>query len=75
MRLQAALSEVALEDLNRRFSVMVKSGKIKQESALKEEQNEPELSDMPRIILRHRRRDFGILRQFINALNEAEIES
>ena len=75
MRLQAALSEVALEDLNRRFSVMVKSGEIKQGSALKEEQNEPELSDMPRIILRHRRRDFGILRQFINALNEAEIES
>ena len=75
VRLQTALSEVALEDLNRRFTVMVKSGEIKQGSALKEEHNEPELSDMPRIILRHRRRDFGILREFINALNEAEVES
>jgi hypothetical protein len=54
---------------------MVKSGEIKQGSALKEEHNEPELSDMPRIILRHRRRDFGVLREFINALNEAEVES
>jgi hypothetical protein len=75
VRLQTALSEAALKDLNQRFSVMVKSGQIKQGSALKEEQNEPELSDLPRIILRHQRRDFGLLREFINALNEAELEN
>ena len=75
MRLQTALSEGALEDLNQRFAVIVKSGEIEQGSALKEEQSEPELVDLPRIILRHRRRDFGLLREFINALNKAEVES
>jgi hypothetical protein len=75
VRLQTALSEAALEDLNQRFSLIVKSGKIEQGSALKEEQSEPELADLPRIILRHRRRDFGLLREFINALNEAEVEN
>ena len=70
VRLQTALSEAALEDLNQRFSLIVKSGKIEQGSALKEEQSESELADLPRIILRHRRRDFGLLREFINALNE-----
>lgn len=75
VRLQTALSEGALEDLNQRFAVIVKSGEIEQGSALKEEQSEPELVDLPRIILRHRRRDFGLLREFINALNKAEVES
>ena len=75
VRLQTALSEAALEDLNQRFSLIVKSGKIEQGSALKEEKSEPELADLPRIILRHRRRDFGLLREFINALNEAEVEN
>ncbi|MDA7907453.1 LOG family protein [Akkermansiaceae bacterium] len=75
IRLQTALSEAALKDLNQEFVAMVKSGDIKQGPALKEESNEPELAELPRIVLRHRRCDFGLLRGFINAINEAEVES
>ena len=75
VRLQTALAEAALHDLNERFETMVKSGVIEACGALKEEGNEPELADLPRIVLRHRRRDFGLLREFINALNEAEVAS
>ncbi len=73
LRLQSRLSEAALKNLNERFEGIVKSGEIKQMEALEEEGNEPELADMPRIVLRHRRRDYGRLRQFIDALNEAEL--
>lgn len=75
IRLQNALSEAAIKDLNQNFTAMVKSGVIQQMSALEEEHNEPELAELPRIVLRHRRRDFGLLRQFINTLNQAEVES
>ncbi|MGD1979067.1 MAG: LOG family protein [Akkermansiaceae bacterium] len=73
MRLQNALSEAAVKDLNERFGQMVKSGKIHACDALPEEANEPELADLPRVVLRHRRRDFGLLREFIDALNQAEL--
>tara|TARA_B110000881_G_scaffold123880_1_gene108808 strand:- start:1060 stop:2172 length:1113 start_codon:yes stop_codon:yes gene_type:complete len=75
IRLQTALSTEAVKGLNQKFAAMVKSGNLKQGTALKEERNEPELDALPRIVLRHRRRDFGMLREFINAINEAEIES
>ncbi len=75
IRLQTALSTEAVKGLNQKFAAMVKLGDLKQGTALKEERNEPELDALPRIVLRHRRRNFGMLREFINAINEAEIES
>jgi uncharacterized protein (TIGR00730 family) len=75
IRLQVALSEAAIKSLNQNFASMVKSGDIEQMPALKEEANEPELSELPRIVLRHCRKDFGLMRKFINAINEAEVES
>lgn len=75
IRLQTALSVEAVKGLNQKFTAMVKSGDIVQGPALKEEANEPELNELPRIVLRHRRRDFGLLREFINAINEAQVES
>jgi uncharacterized protein (TIGR00730 family) len=75
IRLQTALTNTAVTELNQNFSAMVKSGEIKQTPALKEEGNEPELAELPRLVLRHRRRDFGLLRQFINAINTAEVGS
>ncbi len=75
IRVQVALSEAAMKSLNQNFSAMLKSGDIEQMSALKEEANEPELTELPRIVLRHRRRDFGLLRKFINRINESEVES
>ena len=75
LRLQAALSKPALQSLNENFGAMLKSGEIEQRGALEEEANEPDLADLPRIVLRHRRRDFGLLREFINTINEAEVAS
>ena len=53
----------------------MKSGQIEQRGALEEEYYDEELSELPRIVFRHRRRDFGRLRVFVNALNQAEVES
>jgi len=75
IRLQMALSEEAMKSLNQNFGAMLKSGEIEQRGALEEEVNEPDLAELPRIVLRHRRRDFGLLREFINTINEAEVDS
>ena len=75
IRLQTALSKEAVQALNQSFSAMVKSGEIEQRPALEEEAGEPDLADLPRIVLRHRRSNFGLLREFINTINKAEVES
>ncbi len=75
LRIQTRLSAVAIATLNSDFAAIVKSGEIVQTTALEEEQNDSDLADLPRIVLRHRRRDFGRLREFINAINDAEVES
>ena len=75
LRLHGALSERTLRSLNEDFGAMLKSGKIEQGGALEEERNEPDLAELPRIILRHKRGDFGLLREFINRINEAELVS
>lgn len=72
IRLQRALDAKSFQKLSKEFADIVKSGTIQQGTALPEEGNEKLLLDLPRIILRHRRRDFGRLRQFINAINDAQ---
>jgi hypothetical protein len=39
--------------------------------SLPEEQNEPELADMPRLVFVPARKNFGRFRQFIDAVNVA----
>ena len=75
VRLQLPLTETAVAKLNEDFSDIIKSGEIVQCDALREERNEPDLAEMSRIVFRHRRRNFGRLREFFNAINEAETES
>ena len=72
LRIQHALTNEAVQKLNKEFREIVKSGEIQQRGALPEEANEPELAPLTRITFRHRRRDFGRLRQLIDALNVAE---
>lgn len=74
-RLQKELTDQAVEQLNSDFSSILKSGEIRKSAALKWESNQPELADMPRLVFRHKRRDYGKLRQFIDALNAAETVS
>jgi len=46
-----------------------------EQEALEEERNEADLDELPRLVLRHRRRNFGRLRELINAVNSAELEA
>jgi uncharacterized protein (TIGR00730 family) len=75
IRLNESLSEGAVASLNEEFSEVVKSGTIVQQPCLEEEEeedDEPEIARLPRIVFRHRRRDFGRLRQLIDAVNASE---
>src|SRR6266568_46671 len=63
------LSKKALIDLNQKFRDIVRSGEIVQRSALRQEKNEPEIWNLPRLILTPYRRSFGRFRQLIDAIN------
>lgn len=75
IRLNEAITEEAVAALNLSFAEIVKSGTIVQRGALEEEDDEPELSKLSRIVFRHRRRDFGLLRQLIDAVNASDTVS
>jgi hypothetical protein len=70
-RICRRLSRKAIIDLNKHFADIVRDGEITQGKPLPEEKNEPEIWDLPRLILTPHRRDFGRFRQFIDAINVA----
>src|SRR6266849_5536220 len=72
IRLSHRLSKTAVADLNENFSDLVQTGRIVQGAALRPEKNEPEIWDLPRLILRPQRRSFGRFRQLIDAINRAD---
>jgi len=74
LRIQHKLSDAAIEDLNKEYKDIIKDGVIEQCGALAAETLEEDLADMSRIVLRHKRRDFGRLRMLIDSVNLAEIE-
>jgi uncharacterized protein (TIGR00730 family) len=69
IRLNRALSKSALADLNKKFADVLRKGEIIQRAALREEKNEPEIWNLPRLILAPYRDRFGRLRQLIDAIN------
>ena len=75
VRIQGKLTDAAVAALNETFPDLVKSGKIKQSGPLEAEADEPELNPLGRIVFRHSRRNFGRLREFIDAVNESELEA
>jgi hypothetical protein len=74
IRLQHKLSAAGLEGLNAQFADILQSGSIVQSAALPEEQNQPELLDLPRLVFTPHRTNFGRLRKLIDAVNAAETE-
>jgi hypothetical protein len=58
--------------LNQQFADIVRAGEIIQGTALRQEKNEPEIWDLPRLILTPHRRSFGRFRQLIDAINSAD---
>lgn len=73
IRIQKAISESAIKKLEKSFSDIISDGIIEQSGAVDYETDEEDLDDMTRIVLRHKRRDFGRLRMLIDAINLAEI--
>ena len=71
IRLNQALSKRAISDLNEKFADVLRKGEIIQDAALREEKNEPEIWNLPRLILTPYRDRFGRLRQLIDAINSS----
>ena len=72
IRLARKLSAKALMELNQEFADIVRTGEIVQGSAFRQEKNEPEIWDLPRLALTPHRRSFGRFRQLIDAINTSE---
>jgi uncharacterized protein (TIGR00730 family) len=72
IRLQRQLTPGAVEVLNNSFSDLFESTPLRASRALKPEKNEPELLNMPRLAAGAHRRNFGRLRQLIDAINLGE---
>ena len=73
IRLNRALSKKAIADLNEKFGDVLLKGEIIQGAALREEKNEPEIWNLPRLILTPYRDRFGRLRQLIDAINSSTL--
>jgi len=73
LRICQPLSKSAVADLNKNFSDLIRKGAIVQGSALRQEKNEPEIWNLPRLILTPYRNNFGRLRQLIDAINLASV--
>jgi len=71
IRICRRLSKNAMIDLNQKFADLLREGEIVQGRALRQEKNEPEIRDLPRLIFTPHRRSFGRFRQFIDAINSS----
>ncbi len=68
MRLTIAICDRDLELLNREFGDIVASGEIRRSAALPAESDDPTV-DLPRLIFKFDRREYGRLYRMINTLN------
>ena len=73
LRVSKPISKNAIVDLNKKFADLVREGEIVQGSALRQEKNEPEIWNLPRIILTPHRNNFGRFRQLIDAINASSV--
>ena len=67
IRLNRPITEAQRADLESRFGGIAHDGKLELSGPL---EGEVENLDLPRIHFEHVRRDFGVLRRFIDALND-----
>ena len=73
IRICHRLPNKAIIDLNEKFADILRTGKIVQSNALRQEKNEPEIWNLPRLILTPHRRSFGRFRQLIDAINSSSL--
>ena len=70
LRLQRPLPEDATARLTQEFRDIIRTGAIQQGRALSGETDEPDLRDLPRLLFRFNRKDYGRLVQLIHRINE-----
>ena len=70
IRIKKQLSDKAIEKINMQFKEFFKSGPLHASKALPEEDNEPEIKDLPRLVFTWKKKDFGTLRRLIDFINE-----
>jgi hypothetical protein len=68
-RLRQSPSDAVLSRLCAEFEDIVGSGTFRMASALPEEEDEPDISDLPRLVFRFNRKSFGRLRMLVDFLN------
>jgi uncharacterized protein (TIGR00730 family) len=68
-RLQRSLSDETLAQINADFADILASGEFVQRGAFKEEADEFRLVELPRLAFHFNRRNFGRLRELIDAIN------
>ena len=73
LRLQAAPSDALLAQIHEQFGSIAHDGKFTVSGPLPEEQDEPALEKLPRLVLRFNRRNLGRLRQLIDCLNRGVV--
>jgi len=73
IRIKKALSEKAIDKINHTFSKFLSAGPIKASGPLPEEDNEPEIKDLPRLVFKWTKKDFGTLRHLIDFINESTL--
>ena len=69
VRLTSRLREESVTRLNEQFADIIRTGEIVQTTAMRQEKNEPEIWDLPRLVLQPHRRSFGRFRELIDAIN------
>ena len=73
IRLNKPLSSEEINELNMKYSGILRSGKIEPTESLPAEQKSEEFLDLPRLVMDFNRHDFGIFHemlQFLNTLGE-----
>jgi uncharacterized protein (TIGR00730 family) len=70
IRLQRQLTEEAISQLNKEFADLLIAAPIRASHALRQEKNEPDILGLPRLVCGPHRRNYGRLRQLIDAINK-----
>jgi len=72
IRINQRLTAAAVGKLNKDFQALLAADQITQSAALPEESDDSHLAQHPRLVLIPHRRDFGMIRLLLDAINNAE---
>ena len=73
LRLQTPPSDELLAQINDQFDDIIHAGEFTVSGPLAEEQDEPALEKLPRLVMQFNRRNLGRLRQLIDCLNRGTV--